>query len=88
MEIESSYFILSINLLFSKSLLGSVTCKNFPKKSQNCRVLENHAQGLKTGKVWKSNVGTVGIVGLSDYNQWQNIMRILKIMFKNPPSTL
>ena len=59
MEIESSYSMLSINLVFSRSLLGSVTCKSGPKKSQNCRAIQNHDQGLKTGKFSKSSVSIV-----------------------------
>ena len=34
------------------------------KKSQNCKVIQNHDQGLETGKVSKSNVDIVSIVGL------------------------
>ena len=37
--IESSYFILPINLFFPKSLFRSVTCKTCPKKSEHCRVI-------------------------------------------------
>ena len=49
LKIQSSYFIQTINLFFPKSLLGSVTCKNCAKKSQNCRVIQNHDDGLKEG---------------------------------------
>ena len=49
LKIRSSYFIQTINLFFLKSLLGSVTCKNCAKKSQNCRVIQNHDEGLKKG---------------------------------------
>ena len=36
-------------IIFYKSLLGSVACKNCAKKSQNCRVIQNHDEGLKEG---------------------------------------
>ena len=36
-------------LIFSKVSLGSVTCKNCAKKSQNCRLIQNHDEGLKEG---------------------------------------
>ena len=36
-------------IIFYKSLLGSVACKNCAKKSQNCRVIQNHDEGLKKG---------------------------------------
>ena len=49
LKIQSSYFIQTINLFFPKSLLGSVTCKNCAKKSQNCRLIQNHDEGLKEG---------------------------------------
>ena len=49
-----SYFIQTINLFFPKSLLGSVTCKNCAKKSQNCKVIWNHDKDWK--KVLKSSV--------------------------------
>ena len=58
MKIQSSYFIQTINLFFPKSLLGSVTCKNYAKKSQNCRVIQNHDDGLK---VCKSSDCIVGL---------------------------
>ena len=51
LKIESSYFIQTIKLFFPTSLLGSVTCKNCAKKTQNCRVIQNHDKGLKEG--WK-----------------------------------
>ena len=49
LKIESSYFIQTINLYFPTSLLGSVRCKNCAKKTQNCRVIQNHDKGLKEG---------------------------------------
>ena len=49
LKIESSYFIQTIKLFFPTSLLGSVTCKNCAKKTQNCRVIQNHDKGLKEG---------------------------------------
>ena len=38
----------------------------------------------KSTNVFLSKIGTASSV----YNQWQNIMGILKIMFKNPPLPL
>ena len=49
LKIESSYFIQTIKLFFPTSFLGSVTCKNCAKKTQNCRVIQNHDKGLKEG---------------------------------------
>ena len=49
LKIESSCFIQTIKLFFPTSLLGSVTCKNCAKKTQNCRVIQNHDKGLKEG---------------------------------------
>ena len=38
------------NILVSyNSLFGSVTCKNCVKKSQNCRVIQIHDEGLMEG---------------------------------------
>ena len=48
LKIQSSYFIQTINLIFPKYLLGSVTCKNCAKKTENCRVIQNHDEGLKS----------------------------------------
>ena len=39
----------TINLFLPKSLLGSVTFKNFAKKPRNCRVIQSHDEGLKKG---------------------------------------
>ena len=41
-------FYLIYQLIFPKSLLGSVTCKNCLNKLQSCRVIQNYDQGFKT----------------------------------------